>query len=378
MRPRASHIVIVAAAAALLAIAGSATIDAHKAITSKFTYNDDIYPILRDKCGKCHVDGGPAPMSLLTYNDDGGAVAWAESIKEMLMAGAMPPYYGDPTGPALKNNAHGLTPRELDKLLTWSAGGTPRGDLNHNPPSSKAKTEWVMGKPDLVIPFDKAASLGPGEMEKFVEVTLPTALTEAKWVKAADLLPGNAAIVRQATISVENGPVLAVWEPMDDPAAAPEGSAFKLPAGAKVHVKVRYRKSWQDEQETRTDKSSVGLYFTAAPASGKDIQSTTIDGEKRETKVAAAGKLLAVRAMVDRAYSSLEVTAVNAAGQKTPLLKLRAPRSEWPRRYWLAAPIDVPAGSTIQVTTVAADTDSGPLGPKFESPFQVALEFVPQ
>ena len=79
MRPRASHIAALSAAV-LIAIAGSATIDAHKAITSKFTYNDDIYPILRDKCGKCHVDGGPAPMSLLTYNDDGGAVAWAESI----------------------------------------------------------------------------------------------------------------------------------------------------------------------------------------------------------------------------------------------------------------------------------------------------------
>ena len=66
-------------------------VDAHKAITSKYTYNDDVFPILRDKCGSCHVDGGAAPMSLLTYNDDGGAVAWAESIREMLIAEAMPP-----------------------------------------------------------------------------------------------------------------------------------------------------------------------------------------------------------------------------------------------------------------------------------------------
>ena len=74
----------------------------------------------------------------------------------------------------------------------------------------------------------------------------------------------------------------------------------------------------------------------------------------------------------------LEVTAVSASGQKTPLLKLRAPRAEWPRRYWLATPIDVPAGSTVQVTTVASDGEYGPIGPKFESPFQVALEYVSQ
>src|SRR4051794_24333570 len=103
MRPRVKQVAALSAAALALAVVGTVTIDAHKAITSKYTYNDDVYPILRDKCGKCHVDGGPAPMSLLTYNDDGGAVAWAESIKEMLMANAMPPYYGDPTGPPLKN-----------------------------------------------------------------------------------------------------------------------------------------------------------------------------------------------------------------------------------------------------------------------------------
>jgi methionine-rich copper-binding protein CopC len=28
---------------------------AHKAITSKYTYNDDVFPILRDRCASCHV-----------------------------------------------------------------------------------------------------------------------------------------------------------------------------------------------------------------------------------------------------------------------------------------------------------------------------------
>ena len=60
----------------LLVIAASATIwalsltpgEAHKAITSKYTYNDDVFPILRDKCARCHVAGGVAPMSLMTYD----------------------------------------------------------------------------------------------------------------------------------------------------------------------------------------------------------------------------------------------------------------------------------------------------------------------
>src|SRR5512144_913098 len=82
---------------------GSASLNAHKAVTSKYTYTEDVFPILRDKCGRCHAEGGAAPMSLLAYKDgSGGAVAWAESMREMLVSLAMPPWYADPAGPAVK------------------------------------------------------------------------------------------------------------------------------------------------------------------------------------------------------------------------------------------------------------------------------------
>ena len=32
--------------------------EAHKAITSKYTYNDDVFPIFRERCASCHVPGG--------------------------------------------------------------------------------------------------------------------------------------------------------------------------------------------------------------------------------------------------------------------------------------------------------------------------------
>ena len=101
-RRRATVTALAGAAAITVAIIATATIDAHKGITSKYTYNDDVYPILRDKCGRCHAEGGAAPMSLLKYSiDAGGAAAWAESIRENLVSEAMPPWYVDPTGPAV-------------------------------------------------------------------------------------------------------------------------------------------------------------------------------------------------------------------------------------------------------------------------------------
>ena len=65
---------IAAASLGLILTSTSTTVDAHKAKTSPYSYNVDIFPLLRDNCGRCHVDGGPAPMSLMTYDKDGGAV----------------------------------------------------------------------------------------------------------------------------------------------------------------------------------------------------------------------------------------------------------------------------------------------------------------
>ena len=63
--------------------------ETHKLITSKYTYNEDVFPILRDRCGRCHVADGVAPMSLMTYKE---AYPWAESLRAELIAGHMPPW----------------------------------------------------------------------------------------------------------------------------------------------------------------------------------------------------------------------------------------------------------------------------------------------
>src|SRR4029079_17177599 len=64
--------------------------EAHKAITSKYTYNEDVFPVLRARCGRCHVPGGVAPMSLMTYKD---AYPWGESVRAEIIAGHMPPWH---------------------------------------------------------------------------------------------------------------------------------------------------------------------------------------------------------------------------------------------------------------------------------------------
>jgi hypothetical protein len=378
---------LVSSAAALaVAVIATATIDAHKGITSKFTYNDDVYPILRDKCGRCHAEGGSAPMSLLKYSiDAGGAAAWAESIRENLVSEAMPPWYIDPTGPAVKNN-HGLTPRELDTIVTWATGGTQQGNLNKKPVDVTVTPNWTLGKPDVAIPLPKPFSLAPGVMQDTLDTTIPTNFTEAKWVRAVDLLPGTATMVRRATIGLDKGPVLAVWEPGDEAIAAPGGTAFKIPAGANLHLQVAYKKNYLDEQQTKTDTSTIGLYLTDEPLSGKSIESFSVDAPSSQGgdtlnfsgTLPAGGRVLALRPLVDQPYVSVAIDAVAASGRRVPLLKLRGVRPEWPRRYWLNDAVELPAGTKIEVKLVPGDPNSGPLIAPVKSPLQISLDFVPQ
>jgi hypothetical protein len=177
-------------ARALVAIAGVAAAvavgEAHKPITSKYTYNEHVFPIVQAKCGRCHVDGGIAPMSLVAYKD---AYPWAESIKGELLASHMPP-------------TSTLSARELDVLMTWATGGTPEGPAARTPAPVALRNDWTLGPPDLVVRVPDEVTLPAGTMETTREFVLPTAGIAGRAVRAVDLRPGNPAIVRAAEIYI--------------------------------------------------------------------------------------------------------------------------------------------------------------------------------
>jgi hypothetical protein len=357
---------------------------AHKAITSPYTYNEHVFPILQARCTRCHTEGGPTPMSLTTFD---AATPWAQSVREQLLWERMPPWYADPTGPAIKGG-QGLSPRELDILITWATGGAPEGPIEKRPAPVLPPPEWPAGKPDYVIEMSEDHTLGAGTLEDERAFTLTTGLTGTRWVRAADLLPGAPSMVREAQIRIESGAVLAAWVPGHDARSMtpPSGAGFKLPAGTKLQLHVRYKKNWQDEQRTIADRSSVGLYFMDAPVSGKEIQAVTFDGPVASEstgprtfagRLAEAVRVLGVRPQLDQPYASLTVFATPPGGRRVPLLLLRAPRQDWPRRYWLADPIELPPGTTLEITAAPMPPEPDDIPAPRRDTLQVALDYVP-
>ena len=364
--------VIAALVLLTLAVAGGRP-EAHKPITSPYTYNDDVFPILRDRCGRCHVSGGVAPMSLMTAKD---AVPWGESIRTELIAGHMPPWSVD-AAPGRFKNVQTLTARELNVLLTWVTGGNPVGNLERPPPPVTLHSDAHLGTPDLELPLSEV-TLPAETPERTEEFSLPTAAWSSRWVRAVDFLPGTPTVVRSATIFVKPASaaapdrsaiaperMLAIWVPGDDPVAL-DGAAFHLPASAEIGVRVHYKKTWEYERMPMTDRSSVRVYFAAGPAT--ELRAVTLSivapdpnaGLPKPQQLSFSRivdeDLEALALYPDSGLANVDVhlEAIRPDGSHSDLIRFR-PQPDWARRYWFERPISLPRGSRIEAVATFTD-----------------------
>lgn len=244
-----------AAAAVVLgaAVWTSGTGEAHKAITSKYYFNEDIFPLVRDRCGRCHVDGGVAPMSLMTYDD---AAPWGESLRLELLADTTPPWH-----------PLALSARETDMLLVWATGGTPRGNTEKTPPPVTLVNAWGSGAPDVVLKMPAPFVLAGAVNDATHEVVLPLTGAGSRAITAVDLLPGQPAMVRSATLLLKTADgatrELASWVPGRG-AAVPLAAPVPVASGASLVARILYKRTWKYEGQELTDTSTIGLYFVTA------------------------------------------------------------------------------------------------------------------
>jgi hypothetical protein len=359
MRPASRLGFVLVIAGACVAVA-SRHGEAHKPITSPYTFNEDVFPIVKERCGSCHYAGGVAPMSLMTHAE---AVPWGESIRAELMAGHMPPWAIDSAATRFRN-VQGLSARELNVLLTWASGGTPPGDPEKAPAVAVGERQWPLGAPDLELRLPGEVTVPPSVQEQANEFVVRTGLDTARGIRAVDLLPGTPAIVRSATVSVRMADaasperrtverVVALWLPGDHPIPLDAGAAFELPAGASLIVRVRYRKTWEYENRAVSDRSSLGLYFTDGAAA--PVEAVTLAGDAKpgattatvSTTISEPARAVAIYPDPDFVNAEVSVVAIRPNGSRDELIAFR-PHAGWARRYWFREPIVLPRGTRIE------------------------------
>lgn len=345
-----------AGAVGLVLFGWSARIVAHRPTVSRFTYSADVLPILRARCGACHVEGGVAPMPLLTHAE---AFPWALAIKEQVLAGYMPPWPAS-QGAGVFAHASSLTARELDVLVDWASGQTPEGASVGAPPQPRGG-RWALGPPSLEVALPVATTLGGDEVEIVRDFTLPPFAGPARPLRGVDVAPGEARILRRVTVSLgtadDPSAIIAVWVPGQSPQLFDPEVGYEMPAAVPLTVRVIYRKTWRTEADTLTDRSSLGWYLASGP-SPRTVRREVIAAAhpwrpERPARVLSLLPLLPEGADLRQ----LTVDVVHAGGGRNTVARLDSPRPRWQRRLWFERPLALGPGDALEVAIRGASRD---------------------
>jgi mono/diheme cytochrome c family protein len=375
---------ILAAAAVLVGAVLTVPVGSDEPISSSVTYNREVYRIFESKCLACHAPDGVA-MSLGTHRE---ARPWARAIREELIEGRMPPWTAAP-GYGLFANDIGLAARELAMILTWTDGGAPRGDDRDRPARAGGHRHpaAVDAGPRIELP---AQRIPAGEEHVVRRVTIDPGAAAGRWIRQIDVVPADTRVMRAAFVFVlpreshAPAPWVSAWTPWLRTTAPPEDAAFRLPAGARLLVELHYRGrdtdledrpalalSWASTSRLPAGQIVVntapmpatdggGVPYAQAPWGAGGVMRRRGEATVREharvwaifPHTPASADPASLDPYADPAAApSLEVTARRPDGSVEVLLWIPRQRHDWPTPYILRTPVDLPAGTTIVVTS---------------------------
>ena len=109
---------------------GSHSTSSHEPVTTKIRFNREIIRIFQDHCLVCHQPGSNTKIFLNNY---ASTRPWAKAIKEEILERRMPPSQVVKAFGRFEDD-YGLNQHEVDQIVAWVDGGTPKGDDKDLPP----------------------------------------------------------------------------------------------------------------------------------------------------------------------------------------------------------------------------------------------------
>ncbi len=159
------------------------------------TFHKDIVPILQRSCQNCHRVGGGGPMPLVTYDEVApfaGLIEFKTGLRDK--AGAMPPWYLEKDiGIQDYRDDPSLSDEEIAKISWWARNGVPEGNVADAPAPLvfDDSIKWGLGEPDLIVRSEDITKLA-GTPDWWGEIpSIPTGLTEDRYVKSVEVIEVN-------------------------------------------------------------------------------------------------------------------------------------------------------------------------------------------
>jgi tetratricopeptide (TPR) repeat protein len=357
------------------------------------TFNKDIAPIFFANCATCHRPGQPVPFELLRYAD---AAKHADAIADETLARHMPPWLPD-QGEFPILGVRRIRQEQIDAIQRWAKSGKLEGDPKDLPAAPVFPQGWQYGTPDVVLTMPRPYQLKPSKDDVYRNVVLRTSLAADSYVRAVEFQT-NGAPVHHAVIRVDRTPAsrrrdgedgqpgfdgmawqniqdpeghFIGWAPGRGPIVAPDGMPWRLERGADLVIELHMIPS----EVSAKVQPSVALYLTSTPPIATPVtvkmgsKRIDIPAGVRDYVVTDAYTLpVAVDLMSEYPHAhylgkDMLVTAKLPTGVTKTLLHIGEWSFHWQQDYRYAAPVPLPAGTTLTMRYTYDNSDDNTENP---------------
>jgi hypothetical protein len=362
------------------------------------TFSKEIVRILQANCQKCHHEGGIGPYPLITYAD---AYSHRADILINTTQRKMPPwhvssacnsYLGDPS----------LSDSDLAAITTWVTSGAPEGDPKDLPPPATFPSGWTLGTPDVVLTLPQSFKPDFSRGDVYRCFVLPTGLTEDRYVRAAEILPGARTMVHHVILFLDTsgqaqklddaepglgytcfgGPgfdvnplasTLGGWAPWNEPRFLADGMGLPLPKGSAVVMQVHYS---AQNGTGGSDQSSLGIYFTKSSVQKRVLvapvinQSFLIPAGASNYEVTASipflpfdAHLIGVTPHMHLLGKTMRLTETRPDGQSVCLVDVPDWDFHWQGTYYYRNFVAAPTGTGLFLSAHYDNSQDNPSNP---------------
>jgi tetratricopeptide (TPR) repeat protein len=368
--------------------------------TSKTTFNRDIAPIIFANCATCHRPGEAGPFPLLNYEQ---VKNHARQIARITESRFMPPWLPEPQEFKFADERR-LTSAQISAIKKWIDDGEIEGNPADLPLQPHFAEGWQLGRPDLIVHADQPFALAASGTDQYWNFILRLPLTQTRWLKAAEIRPGDKKIVHHANILVDRMEVsrqmeqksgagfagmdlqiesetfdpdshFLFWKPGTAPYVYPDGMSLRLDKGTDLVLNTHLQPSGKEE----IVQPSVGLYFTDKPAKlhpmliqmENDAALDIPAGAKSfavsdDFKLPIDVDLLAIYPHAHYLGKDLHAFATFRDGSKHDLIHIEQWNLNWQAVYRYQKPAFLPRGTVISMRYLydnSADNIANPNNP---------------
>ena len=331
----------------------------------EITYSNQIARIMQERCVECHRSGEVAPFTLGSYDD---ALGWAETIREVVQEGRMPPWFADPKHGHFINDAR-LSDTEKAQICTWVENGCPEGDRKDLPTPRKFVDGWRIGEPDQIVYMRDEEYKVPAEgVVEYQFFTVDPGWTEDKWIQASESRPGNRSVVHHIIVFVRDKTGggdsagrggIGGYAPGITPTICQPGTAMFVPAGSQLMFQLHYTPNGSEQ----SDRSMIGIQFADPKTVKKSVRGGVV-GEvgfkipPGDPNYEVTAKhmflkdtlLLNLTPHMHLRGKSFKYVANYPDGTNEVLLDVPSYDFNWQLRYMLAEPKLMPKGTRLVCT----------------------------